>query len=56
MIKFGISTEGTPERSFLEKIKTSLANVSDIGQLLGIIVRIAKEFGLSMEQLKNLFQ
>lgn len=47
--------EGTLERGFLEKLKASLATIKNVGEMVVTILKIAKDFGLSTEQLFKLF-
>jgi len=43
------------ERTFLEKVKASLSKVSNVTELPIVILKTAKEVGLSVEQLSKLF-
>lgn len=47
--------EGSNERSFLQKIKGTLRNISDLNQLVLQIIKLSKEFGLSVEDLGKIF-
>ncbi|OHB60659.1 MAG: hypothetical protein A2167_04585 [Planctomycetes bacterium RBG_13_46_10] len=47
--------EGTKERKFLEKVKSSLASIRNIAGLISLLLKVAKECGLSIEDLRNLF-
>jgi len=43
------------ERTFLEKVKASLSKVSNVTELPIVILKTAKEVGLTIEQLSKLF-
>jgi len=47
--------EGSNEKNFLEKVKDSLSKVGNIVELLALILRTGKEFGLTIEQVLKLF-
>lgn len=47
--------EGSKEKTFLEKIKNSLSKVSNIVELIGLILRTGKEFDLTIEQILKMF-
>ena len=47
--------EGTKEHGFLQKFKRSLASVSNVVQLLAQCLRMAKESGLSIDELAGIF-
>lgn len=47
--------DGTKEKTFLERLKASLNSVANITQLIGLILRIAKEVGLSINQIYSIF-
>jgi len=47
--------EGSKERKFLEKVKGSLASIRNIAGLIALLLSVAKECGLSIEDLKSLF-
>ncbi|MBU1046874.1 hypothetical protein KKH36_03805 [Patescibacteria group bacterium] len=47
--------EGTRERSFLEKVKSSLSGISDINSLVVLILKTAKDLGLTLEQIFSIF-
>ena len=46
---------GTNKRSFLEKVKGSLSSIKDVVGLISLLLNRAKEYGLSVDDLKNLF-
>ncbi len=46
--------EGTPERNFLDKLKTTLPNVSDVLSIISSILTIGNETGVGMETIKKL--
>jgi hypothetical protein len=48
--------EGSKERTFLEKLKGSLSSVKNIVGLIALLTKTASEYGLTIEQLKELFQ
>ncbi|UCB56542.1 MAG: hypothetical protein JSV30_04855 [Candidatus Omnitrophota bacterium] len=43
--------EGSKERSFLQRFKSSLGSVSNVVQLLSLFINLAKEFGLSINEI-----
>ena len=45
----------SPERSFLEKVKSALSSVKNATDLLSLLVRTARDFGVTTEQLASLF-
>jgi len=47
--------EGTKERKFLEKIKGSLSSIRNIAGLISLLLKLAKDYGLSIEDLRSLF-
>jgi len=48
--------DGSPEKSFLNKLKDSLSSISSIAGLLNTIFTLASQYGLSMEQLSTFFK
>ena len=48
--------EGTKERKFLQKLKNSLSSVSNVVQLLGKCISVAKELGIDMNALFSILQ
>jgi len=46
---------GSKERSFLEKVKVSLKSVSNIVQLVLLLLKTGKEIGLTIEQMLSIF-
>lgn len=46
---------GSKERTFLEKIKASLAKVGNVVELVGLILNSGKELGLTVEQILRIF-
>ncbi|MFT5036613.1 MAG: hypothetical protein ACI9VM_000175 [Candidatus Azotimanducaceae bacterium] len=46
---------GTPERSFLEKLKSSLSSIKDGADIIKIVLSEAKTAGLSVEKLISIF-
>jgi hypothetical protein len=53
--KLKTAKEGSKEKSFLEKIKGSLSKVKSVSQLIPLIISTAKEMGISIDQLSDLF-
>jgi hypothetical protein len=47
--------EGTKERTFLQKVKGSLSSIKDTMGLILLLVNVAKECGLSIDDLKSIF-
>lgn len=47
--------EGTKERTFLQKVKGSLSSIKNATGLITLLMNMAKECGLSFDDLKNLF-
>ena len=47
--------EGSKERSFLQKLKRSLSSISNITQLLSQLLKMAKEFGLRIDDILKFF-
>ena len=43
------------EKGFLEKVKSSLSSIRSVAQLLSLLLSTAKESGLSIDELKELF-
>ncbi len=48
-------SDGSKEKTFLQKLKVSLRNITDITDIVFKIVEIAKESGLSVEDLGKIF-
>ncbi len=48
-------SDGSKEKTFLQKLKGSLRNITDITDIVFKIVKIAKESGLSVEDLGKIF-
>jgi hypothetical protein len=53
--KLGQVQDGSKEKTFLEKIKTSLSSVKNISQLVSLLLKTAQTLGITIEQLKDLF-
>ncbi|MBI2038913.1 MAG: hypothetical protein HYT22_01355 [Candidatus Niyogibacteria bacterium] len=53
--KFYQATEGSKEKTFLEKVKSSLSSVRNATELLSLIMKTAKDIGLSVDELIKLF-
>ena len=47
--------EGSKEKTFLEKIKGSLSSVRNVSQLVTLLLTTASKLGISIEDLKDLF-
>ena len=47
--------EGTKQKKFLQKVKESLSSIKDAVGLISLLTNIAKEFGLSIDDLKSIF-
>ena len=48
--------EGTKEKSFLDKIKGSLSSIGNTTELLALILKSGKDFGLTVEQVLNILK
>ena len=48
--------EGTKEKSFLDKIKSSLSSIKNTTELLALILKTGKESGLTVEQIFNILK
>jgi hypothetical protein len=48
--------EGSKEKTFLEKIKSSLSTVKDVGQLISLIMATAHELSIPIQELAKLFR
>jgi len=47
--------EGTKERTFLQKVKGSLSSIKDAVGLIALLVNMAKQCGLSIDEMKSIF-
>src|SRR3972149_1291589 len=47
--------DGSPEKSFLQKLKTSLTGIKDVTQLIAQLISAAKSTGLTVEELTKIF-
>lgn len=47
--------EGSNKKSFLQKLKDSLSSISNVKQLLQTIFKLAKEYGLNMNEAFEIF-
>jgi len=47
--------EGTKEKKFLQKVKSSLSSIKDAVGLIVLLTNIARECGLSIDDLKSIF-
>lgn len=48
--------EGTKEKSFLDKIKDSLSSIRNTTELLALILKSGKDFGLTVKQILNILK
>lgn len=48
-------TDGSKERTFLEKIKGALSHAGNVADLFRLILQIGKEVGLSIEEISKIF-
>lgn len=47
--------EGSKEKTFLQRLKGSLSGIKDVTQLFISLIAIAKELGISVDELSNIF-
>jgi hypothetical protein len=47
--------DGTPEKGFLQKVKSSLSSIKNVTQLLQTIFKMAKESGLDLDNIQKMF-
>lgn len=47
--------EGSRERSFLQKFKNTLSSISNVTQLISQLIKMSKEFGLSIDDISRIF-
>ncbi len=48
-------SEGSKEKGFLQKLKSSLSSISNVTQLLNQLFKLAKEFGLNIDSVSKIF-
>jgi len=48
--------EGTKEKSFLDKIKSSLPSIKNTTELVSLVLKTGKDFGLTVEQILNILK
>lgn len=48
--------DGSPEKTFLQKLKDSLSSISSIAGLLNTIFTLASQYGVSIDQLSTIFK
>ncbi len=53
--KLHAAKEGSKEKTFLEKVRGSLGAVKNVSQLIPLIIKTAREMGLSINELGDLF-
>ena len=47
--------DGSPEKSFLQRLKTSLTGIKDVTQLIAQLISAAKSTGLTIEEIARIF-
>jgi len=47
--------EGSPKRKFLEKVKDNLSNIKNVTELFSLVLKMAKDSGLSLSDLASIF-
>ena len=47
--------EDTPKKKFLEKLKSKLSGIKNVNDLLGMILKLAKEFNINLNELTAFF-
>ncbi len=47
--------EGSKEKDFLQRFKSSLSSISNVTQLFSLFLKMAKEFGLSINDIAKFF-
>ncbi|MEK7368459.1 MAG: hypothetical protein AABZ62_02240 [Planctomycetota bacterium] len=47
--------EGTNERTYLEKIKAGLSNIGDVTELVRLLLRTGKDYGLTIDKILTFF-
>ena len=47
--------EGSPQKKFLEKVKGSLSTIKNVTELFSLVLRLAKDFGLGLDDLASIF-
>lgn len=53
--KLSKAKDGSKEKTFLEKIKGSLGSIKNASQLITLLITTANQLGLSIDDLRNLF-
>lgn len=48
--------DGSPEKTFLQKLKDSLSSISSIAGLLNTLFTLANQYGVSIDQLSTIFK
>ncbi len=54
--KIPILPESSKEKTFLRKVKESLTSVGNVTQLIALLLKTAKDLGLTVEQIYSLFK
>lgn len=47
--------KGSKEQTFLQKVKSSLASIANITQLVALLLKVGHEVGLTIEQIAKIF-
>ena len=47
--------EGSPKKKFLEKVKGSLNTIKNVTELFSLVLKLAKDFGLGLNDLTSIF-
>lgn len=47
--------DGTKEKTFLEKVKSTLSGIGNVADLVSLILRTGKDIGLTLEQISKIF-
>ncbi|MBI2472734.1 MAG: hypothetical protein HYV59_16080 [Planctomycetes bacterium] len=47
--------EGSKEKSFLQKFKNKLSSISNVTQFISQLIKMAKEFGLNIDDISKIF-
>lgn len=53
--KLQTAKDGSKEKTFLEKVRSSLGAVRNVSQLIPLIIKTANEMGISINELSDLF-
>jgi hypothetical protein len=47
--------EDSPKKRFLEKLKSGLSDIKNVTEFMGLLLKLAKDFNLSMNDLTSIF-